>query len=98
MRSTAWIPLTILVSTHPAAAQISAFSYDSSRVPVGRAYEYVKSNRDGTHATQVTVYVAAVDRLESLKWDSGGDARAHGQSEGSDPGREVRATIPTFMA
>jgi hypothetical protein len=68
------MPLAILVSTPPAAAQISAFSYDSSRVPVGRAYEYVKSNRDGTHATQVTVYVASLDRLESLKWDSGGDA------------------------
>jgi hypothetical protein len=74
VRGTAWTLLAILVSARPAAAQISAFSYDSSRVPVGRAYEYVKSNRDGTHATQVTVYVAAVDRLESLKWDSGGDA------------------------
>jgi hypothetical protein len=56
-----------------AGAQVDAFRFDSSRVPVGRAFEYVKSNRDGTHPTQVTVYVPAIDRLESLKWDSGGD-------------------------
>lgn len=76
MRQAAWVllvSLVILVSAAPAAAQISAFSYDSTRTRVGRAYEYLKSNRDGTHPTQVTVYVAAADRLESLKWDSGGD-------------------------
>jgi hypothetical protein len=58
----------------PVGAQVSAFAYDSARVPVGTAFEYVKSNRDGTHATLVTVYLPAADRLESLKWDSGGDA------------------------
>jgi hypothetical protein len=58
----------------PALAQVDMFRFDSARVPVGRAFEYVKSNRDGTHGTQVTLYVAALDRLESLKWDSGGDA------------------------
>jgi hypothetical protein len=63
-----------LLAARPMAAQVTAFSYDSARVRSGRAYEYVKSNRDGTHPTQVTVYVAAADRLESLKWDSGGDA------------------------
>jgi hypothetical protein len=65
--------LATLAAAHPMAAQVTAFSYDSNRVSTGRAYEYVKSNRDGTHPTQVTVYVAAADRLESLKWDSGGD-------------------------
>jgi hypothetical protein len=73
MQPAAWLSLVILVSAVPAAAQVSAFSYDSARVRVGRAYEYRKSNRDGTHGTQVTVYLAAADRLESLKWDSGGD-------------------------
>ena len=66
--------LLTLVTASPAGAQVSAFSFDSARVPVGRAYEYVKSNRDGTRPTQVTVYVASMDRLETLKWDSGGDA------------------------
>jgi hypothetical protein len=66
-----WIALLTLAA--PLSAQVSAFTFDSGRVQVGRAYEYVKSNRDGTHPTQVTVYVAALDQLESLKWDSGGD-------------------------
>jgi hypothetical protein len=55
-------------------AQLDAFHYDSARVPVGRAYEYLKSNRDGTHAAPITLFVAARDRLESFKWDSGGSA------------------------
>ena len=74
MRSS-WSPaLGMLIIASEAWGQVSAFSYDSNRVSVGRAYEYVKSNRDGTRSTQVTVYAAAPDRLESLKWDSGGDA------------------------
>jgi hypothetical protein len=71
--ASAGILLLTLAAPAPASAQVAAFTFDSGRVHVGRAYEYVKSNRDGTHPTQVTVYVAALNRLESLKWDSGGD-------------------------
>ena len=56
----------------PASAQITAFRFDSLKVPVGRAFHYLKSNRDGTHPSLVSVYVRAVDRIEALKWDSGG--------------------------
>jgi hypothetical protein len=63
----------LLCAATSAGAQVEAFRFDSSRVPLGRAFEYVKSNRDGTHRTQVTVFVPALDRIESLKWDSGGD-------------------------
>jgi len=73
VRTLATLVLVPLIAATPAFGQVAAFTYDSARLHVGRAYEYVKSNRDGTHATQVTVYVAAADRLESLKWDSGGD-------------------------
>ncbi|HJU88291.1 MAG TPA: hypothetical protein VJ672_02810 [Gemmatimonadaceae bacterium] len=52
-------------------AQTSAFEFDSARVPVGRVFHYRKSNRDGTHATRVSVYVANRTRLESLKWENG---------------------------
>jgi hypothetical protein len=55
-----------------AQAQVEAFHFDAKRVPVGQAFHYVKTNRDGTHAARVSLYVAAVDRLESLKWDEGG--------------------------
>ncbi len=53
-------------------AQMTAFRFDSSRVPVGQVFHYLKSNRDGSHASRVSVYIAAVDRIESYKWDSGG--------------------------
>ena len=36
-------------------AQVEAFSFDSSRVPVGRVFHYVKSNRDGSHPGNVAL-------------------------------------------
>jgi hypothetical protein len=56
-----------------AAAQVGAFHFEADRVPVGRVYHYIKSNRDGSRPTHITLYVAATDRLEALKWDSGGE-------------------------
>jgi hypothetical protein len=53
----------------PALGQVEAFRYVPARVPVGCVHQYVKSNRDGSHAGRVSVYVAKADRLESLKWD-----------------------------
>jgi hypothetical protein len=55
----------------PGNAQIDAFRFDSTRVPVGSLYEYLKSNRDGTHPSPVSLYVARIDRIESLKWSPG---------------------------
>lgn len=60
---------SLLLAAAPAAAQLAALRFDSSKVPVGRVYQYLKSNRDGSHPGRVTVYVAGLDRLESLKWD-----------------------------
>lgn len=60
--------LALLAGQH-AAGQPAAFRYDPSRVQVGRVYQYVKSNRDGSHPGRVTLYVAKQDLLESLKWD-----------------------------
>jgi hypothetical protein len=57
-----------------ADAQVEAFRFDSTRVPVGRLYQYLKSNRDGSHVGQVSLYVAAVDRIESLKLEPGGSS------------------------
>ena len=51
-----------------AGAQVDAFRYDQTRVPVGTLFEYLKSNRDGTHATPISLYVLGSDRIESLKW------------------------------
>lgn len=50
-----------------AASDIGRFSFQAERVPVGRAFHYVKSNIDGTQAIRVVVYVAATDRIEVVK-------------------------------
>ena len=54
-----------------AIAQVDAFRFDPDRVPVGRLFEYEKSNRDGTHAAPISLYVVGGDRIESLKWAPG---------------------------
>jgi hypothetical protein len=68
----ALISALILLCAVPALAQLNALRYDPEKVPVGRVFHFVKSNRDGSHATRISVYVAASDRVESLKWDEGG--------------------------
>lgn len=55
----------------PAPAQLSAFRYEPARVRPGAVLHYAKSNFDGTHASEIAVYVAAADRLESFKWNPG---------------------------
>ena len=60
---------SLLLAAAPAAAQLAALRFDPQKVPVGRVYQYLKSNRDGSHPGHVSLYVAGLDRLESLKWD-----------------------------
>jgi hypothetical protein len=60
-----------LLLTRPAAAQLPAFQFEAGRVPVGTVFEYIKTNRDGTHPSRISVYVASRDRIESLKWHRG---------------------------
>src|SRR5262245_11910851 len=67
-RATALLAALALLA-RPASAQLSALRFDPDKVPVGRVYQYLKSNRDGSHPGRVTLYVAKTDRLESLKWD-----------------------------
>lgn len=64
-------PLALLLALlHPPAVtgQVDAFAVDTGRVPVGRLYEYLKSNRDGSRPSMVSLYVAGPSRIESLKW------------------------------
>ena len=67
----------MLLLAAPALAQgeapFAAYEYVSARVPVGQALHYRKSRQDGGHVAQVSVYVAAADRIEALKWERGGD-------------------------
>lgn len=72
-----WLLALAISPAADASAQLEAFRYDAKLVPVGRVYQYLKSNRDGTHPANVTVHVAAGDRLEALKWDEGGDTASY---------------------
>jgi hypothetical protein len=69
-----YICVSMLVSS-PAIAQVSALDFSVERVPVGQVLHYVKSARDGTNRSDISVFVATEDRIEALKWDRGG-ARA----------------------
>lgn len=63
----------LLVSGTQAVAQLSAYRFETANVPVGSVFHYEKSQWDGSHATRISVYVVAIDRVEALKWDRGGD-------------------------
>ena len=63
----------LLLCAPPANAQLEAWRFEAAKVPVGRVFHYLKSQRDGTHATRISVYMASNERIEALKWDEGGD-------------------------
>lgn len=52
-------------------AQTGGFRYQPGRMPVGRVLRYRKSNRDGTHPSEIALYVAGESALEALKWSPG---------------------------
>ncbi|MFL6548881.1 MAG: hypothetical protein ACJ8OJ_09300 [Povalibacter sp.] len=61
----------LLFSATQVLADSSAFRFDASRVPVGQVFHYVKSNLDGSHEGQISVYMLDQSQVESLKWDPG---------------------------
>jgi hypothetical protein len=64
---------SLLLIARPALPRNEPLRFQASQVPVGRVFHFIKSNRDGTHAVQISVFVAAQDRLEALKWERGGE-------------------------
>ncbi len=80
----------LLLCALPAMAQLAALRFDAARVPVGQVFHFLKSNRDGSHASRVSVYLPAIDRIESLKWDEGGDEATLVQAEMDWPKFSVR--------
>jgi hypothetical protein len=57
----------LLLASAPMHAQESAFSFDAQRLPAGKLFEYRKSNIDGTHASNIFVYVRDQTQVESFK-------------------------------
>jgi hypothetical protein len=70
-RIAAVLASALLLTASSASAQRAALEYRPDRVPVGEVFHFVKSQRDGTNAARVSVYVAAPDRVEGLKWSEG---------------------------
>jgi hypothetical protein len=58
------------------AAQVAAFRYEPSRVPVGAVLHYLKTNLDGSHPEHIVQYVAAQDRVEVFKFQGHGTRAA----------------------
>jgi hypothetical protein len=63
--------LAVFAFIATADAQTRLFEFDPGKVPQGKVLHYRKSNLDGSHPTNVSVYVVDGERLESLKWDQG---------------------------
>lgn len=63
----------LLSCAPPALAQAGAWRLDPARVPVGQVFHFVKSQRDGSHVANISVYLSSAERVEALKWDAGSD-------------------------
>ena len=48
-------------------SQENRFSLDASKLKIGTAYHFEKSNIDGTHKSRITLYIADKEKLESFK-------------------------------
>ena len=64
-----------------AAPALDGFRYVSGRIPAGRVHRYQKSNLDGSHATEIALYLADETHLESLKWHPDEDVATLVQAE-----------------
>jgi hypothetical protein len=63
----------LMLTGSPALPGDEPLRFQASRVPVGQVLHFHKSGRDGSNAAQISVFVAAQDRIEALKWGPGGD-------------------------
>ena len=68
--------LLIMVVCANAQDDVKKFRYQANKISVGTVYHYVKTNIDGTHPEQISIYVAAEDRIESFKFHPQGERAA----------------------
>lgn len=50
------------------------FRFQPEKVAVGTAYDYEKSNIDGSHKSNIVQYIASIDSLEAFKYEGGPEA------------------------
>jgi hypothetical protein len=53
-------------------AQVEKFQYQPDKVITNVVYHYVKTNIDGTHPENISIYVASKNRLEVFKFQDPG--------------------------
>ena len=58
-------------------SSVHLFEYQPEKIKVGTVYHYVKSNIDGTNPADVSIYVAATQRVEVLKIEQGSSLPAY---------------------
>ena len=49
----------LLLVARPALPQQEPLRFRASQVPAGKVFHFIKSNRDGSHAARISVFVAA---------------------------------------
>lgn len=52
----------------PVVVGVEAFAFQSSRIPVGTVYHYIKSNIDGSTPERVSLYMPDETTLEAYRW------------------------------
>ena len=75
-RSVRYIPALAVLGVVTADAQVTALEFREDRAVKERVFHYVKSNVDGSHAGEISVFVADGTRIESLKKWGTADRRA----------------------
>jgi hypothetical protein len=58
-------------SAPPPTSSLDRFRFQPERIRVGEVAHYVKSNRDGSKPTRVSIFVAGPDRIEVAKVEKG---------------------------
>jgi hypothetical protein len=66
----------VFLAAGAAVAQVTALEFRSERAVRQRVFNYLKSNVDGSHAGEISVFVADGTRIESLKKWGTADRRA----------------------
>lgn len=54
------------------SAQSTSFRYQPERVAIGTVYQYLKTNIDGTHPENISLYIATKNRIEAFKFHEKG--------------------------
>ncbi|MDP6715609.1 MAG: hypothetical protein QF368_13420 [SAR202 cluster bacterium] len=64
-------------STDGVTSSVHLFEYRPEKIKIGAVYHYVKSSIDGGNPADVSIYVAARDRVEVLKIEQGSSTPAY---------------------